>query len=232
MSRSIVIITGAGISAESGIQTFRGVDGLWEGHRIEDVATPEGFARDPVLVQRFYNERRQGLLAGVEPNRGHLALARLEKAFNGEVVLVTQNIDNLHERGGSEQVLHMHGELLKARCLDCEETQEILIDLDHKSRCSCCHSKGRLRPDIVWFGEMPFFMPEIEKALQSADVFLSIGTSSQVYPAAGFVEMARSAGAKTIEVNLAETAGSSSFARTVRGKAGECLPDLVDELLA
>jgi NAD-dependent deacetylase len=216
MSRSIVILTGAGISAESGIQTFRGVDGLWEGHRIEDVATPEGFARDPVLVQRFYNERRQGLLAGVEPNRGHLALARLEKAFNGEVVLVTQNIDNLHERGGSEQVLHMHGELLKARCLDCEETQEILIDLDHKSRCSCCHSKGRLRPDIVWFGEMPFFMPEIEKALQSA----------------GFVEMARSAGAKTIEVNLAETAGSSSFARTVRGKAGECLPDLVDELLA
>lgn len=231
MSRSIVILTGAGISAESGIQTFRGVDGLWEGHRIEDVATPEGFARDPVLVQRFYNERRRGLLAGVEPNQGHLALARLEKEFDGDLLLVTQNIDNLHERGGSERVLHMHGELLKARCLDCAETHEVLTDLDENTLCWSCDAKGRLRPDIVWFGEMPFYMAKIEKALQSADLFISIGTSSQVYPAAGFVGIAQYAGAETIEVNLAETAGTSSFARTVRGKAGECLPDLVDELL-
>jgi len=232
MSSAIVILTGAGISAESGIQTFRGSDGLWEGHRIEEVATPEGFQSNPELVQQFYNERRKKLLSGIEPNPGHRALAKLEKEHSGSVTLVTQNIDNLHERGGSQKVIHMHGELLKAWCLDCGARQEVTADLGAESLCQTCHSQGRLRPDIVWFGEMPYHMAEIENALNKADLFISIGTSSQVYPAAGFVELARYAGAKTIEVNLAETAGSASFSRTVRGKAGECLPSLVEELLA
>lgn len=231
MTSSIVILTGAGISAESGIQTFRGADGLWEGHRVEDVATPEGFARDPELVQRFYNERRRHLLSGIEANAGHLALARLEEEFQGEVLLVTQNIDNLHERAGSKNIIHMHGELLKARCLDCDEEMLVENDLGIESKCLRCDSQGRLRPDIVWFGEMPYQMPRIETALGNADVFLSIGTSGLVYPAAGFGQLARYAGARTIEANLEETAGSSSFDRCVRGKAGEVLPGLVDELL-
>ncbi len=231
MTSSIVILTGAGISAESGIQTFRGADGLWEGHRVEDVATPEGFARDPELVQSFYNERRRHLLSGIEANAGHLALARLEERFQGEVLLVTQNIDNLHEKAGSKNIIHMHGELLKARCLDCDEEMLVENDLGKETECLRCDSQGRLRPDIVWFGEMPYQMPRIETALGNADVFLSIGTSGLVYPAAGFGQLARYAGARTIEANLEETAGSSSFDRCVRGKAGEVLPGLVDELL-
>lgn len=231
MRGSIVILTGAGISAESGVPTFRGSDGLWEGHRVEDVATPEGFAKDRSLVQRFYNERRKFLLSGIEANAGHKALARLEKEWEGEVLLVTQNIDNLHERGGSQQVLHMHGELLKAWCLSCEARQEVLSDLGADSECFHCGALGQMRPDVMWFGEMPYGMPEIEQALSSADLFISIGTSGQVYPAAGFVELARAAGAETIEINLDETAGSSRFSRTIHGRSGKCVPELVAELL-
>ncbi|MGJ8697032.1 MAG: NAD-dependent deacylase [Verrucomicrobiaceae bacterium] len=231
MAKTIVILTGAGISAESGIQTFRGDGGLWEGHRVEDVATPEGFARNPELVQRFYNERRRKLLSGIEPNEGHRALARLEEEFEGEVVLITQNIDNLHERGGSREVLHMHGELLRARCVDCGEDFEILEDLGKETECPLCEGKGTSRPDIVWFGEMPYHMGRIEKSLSRADVFVAIGTSGRVYPAAGFCDLARYAGAETIEVNLEATEGTAGFLRVLEGKAGELLPELVDELL-
>ena len=229
--KTIVILTGAGISAESGIQTFRGDGGLWEGERVEDVATPEGFARDPDRVQRFYNERRRKLLSGVEANEGHRALARLEREFDGEVLLVTQNIDNLHEKGGSQKVLHMHGELLRARCLSCDEDFEIRGDLGSETSCSLCESRGTSRPDVVWFGEMPHHMPRIEKALARADLFIAVGTSARVYPAAGFSELALDAGAETIEVNLERTAGSDRFSRVEEGPAGKVLPKLVDELL-
>ncbi|MGD1977896.1 MAG: NAD-dependent deacylase [Akkermansiaceae bacterium] len=231
MKKKTVILTGAGISAESGVPTFRGSDGLWEGHRVEEVATPEAFERDRALVQKFYNMRRRFLRSGIEPNEGHRALARLQRESDGEVVLVTQNIDDLHERGGSPEVWHMHGELLKARCLSCGARVKIDGDLDDESPCESCGDRGRLRPDVVWFGEMPYLMPEIETALAGCDLFLSIGTSGHVYPAAGFVELAHLAGAETIEVNLDETATSSRFHRQILGKAGEVLPDLVDELL-
>jgi len=231
MKEKVVVLTGAGISAESGVPTFRGGDGLWEGHRVEDVATPEAFLRDRDLVQDFYNARRRFLRSGIEPNEGHRALAEFERKSEAGLTLVTQNIDNLHERGGSGQVWHMHGELLKARCLACEEVREVSGDLGRESECGNCGVAGELRPDVVWFGEMPYFMPEIERALSDCGLFLSIGTSGQVYPAAGFVELARGAGAETIEVNLDETGSSSRFHRTVRGKAGEVLPGLVEELL-
>ncbi len=227
----IVILTGAGISAESGIQTFRGDGGLWEGHRVEDVATPEGFARDPELVQKFYNERRAKLLSGIAPNAGHEALARLQKEYSGKITLVTQNIDDLHERAGSENVLHMHGELLKARCLDCGEVSEIREQITAQSPCRLCDTKGRLRPDIVWFGEMPYFLSEIESSLENASLFIAVGTSGKVYPAAGFVEIAKYAGATTIEVNLEKTDGSHVFHRCEFGPAGKTLPRLVSQIL-
>jgi NAD-dependent deacetylase len=232
MSRRIVILTGAGISAESGVPTFRGSDGLWEGYRVEEVATPEAFARDRGLVQQFYNMRRQFLLSGVEPNEGHRSLARLQREFHGEVLLVTQNIDDLHERGGSPQVWHMHGELMQARCLSCGHHQGVKSNLGNESRCRKCGAEGDLRPDVVWFGEMPYFLPEIEESLVDCDLFLSIGTSGLVYPAAGFVELALHAGAETIEVNLDETVASPRFQRRIQGKAAETLPRLIDELLA
>lgn len=229
--RSVVILTGAGISAESGIQTFRGADGLWEGHSVEEVATPEGFAVNPVLVQRFYNERRRALQAGVEPNPAHQALARLEQEWEGEVMLVTQNVDDLHERGGSQEVWHMHGELLKARCEDCGAVLPWTGDLGGEEECSHCSSVGRLRPHVVWFGEMPLYMEKIEAALARADLFLSIGTSGRVYPAAGFVELAKLAGARTIEFNLEGTEQSSAFDECRIGPAGETIPAFVEELL-
>ncbi len=179
----IVILTGAGISAESGLPTFRGAGGLWEGHRVEDVATPEAFARDPELVQRFYNLRRRALLeSGVEPNPAHRALARLEAQWPGEVLLVTQNVDDLHERAGSRNLLHMHGELLRALCLDCQASAAWRQDLGPDSSCPGCGALGSLRPDIVWFGEMPYRMDEVYAALARCELFLAVGTSGQVYP--------------------------------------------------
>lgn len=230
----IVVLTGAGISAESGLATFRGPGGLWEGHRVEDVATPEAFARDPELVQRFYNLRRAQLRnAGVAPNAAHLALARLERDWPGEVLVVTQNIDDLHERAGTTRLLHMHGELLRARCQRCQRSLAWEQDLDAASICPACGATGGLRPDIVWFGELPYHLDETLAALEACTLFLAVGTSGHVYPAAGFVEVVRGRGqARTIEVNLEPSAIADGFAEHRSGPAGELLPALVDELLA
>lgn len=232
MGASIVILTGAGISAESGIRTFRAADGLWEDHRIEDVATPQAFARDPRLVHRFYNQRRRQLLSPqVKPNAAHLALARLEREFDGEVLLVTQNIDNLHERAGSRNLIHMHGELLNLRCVDSGRVYRTERDAMPEDLCDCCGRSGNLRPDIVWFGELPMQMERIYRALERCDLFLSIGTSGHVYPAAGFVEVASAAGARTLEQNLEPSRQHSAFDHHLQGPAGSRVPQLVEQLL-
>ncbi|MEM7665170.1 MAG: NAD-dependent deacylase [Pseudomonadota bacterium] len=227
--QNIVILTGAGISAESGIDTFRSAGGLWEQHKVEDVATPEGFARDPDLVLGFYDMRREAL-AKVEPNAAHRALAKLEREFSGELLLVTQNVDDLHERGGSKQVLHMHGELKSALCISCEIRSPWDAALSDRPPCPVCQSPS-LRPDVVWFGEMPYQMERIYEALGQADLFVSIGTSGAVYPAAGFVQEARMAGAKTLELNLEPSDGSHFFAESRHGPAGTLVPEWVDEIL-
>lgn len=227
----IVVLTGAGISAESGLPTFRGPGGLWEGQRAEEIATPEAFARDPELVHRFYNERRR-TLSEVEPNEGHRALVRLEEEYEGEVVIVTQNVDDLHERAGSRQLLHMHGELLKGRCVSCKEVADCSEDLGVDSVCSQCGATGTRRPHIVWFGETPFYLEAIEDHLRGAGLFLAIGTSGRVYPAAGFVQIARYHGARAEEVNLEPTGESEQFDRVWEGAAGEVLPVLVQAILA
>lgn len=229
----IVVLTGAGISAESGVPTFRGADGLWEGHRIEEVASPVGFARDPHLVHRFYNARRAHLTDGVvQPNAAHRALAKLGRAPGVELVLATQNIDDLHERAGSPRVLHLHGELLKSRCNACGAVAECRGDLSRASICAACGGIDCLRPHVVWFGEMPFGIDEVSAALGRADLFVAIGTSGRVYPAAGFVTRARQAGVPTLEINLEESAASGAFDETRRGRAGELVPAWVDEVLA
>lgn len=230
--RNIVILTGAGVSAESGVRTFRDNDGLWEDHRVEDVATPEAFARNPELVQRFYNARRAQLVT-VQPNPAHTALAELERELPGDVAIVTQNVDDLHERGGSRNVIHMHGELGKVRCTRCHHVLAWTGDCTQQSVCSECGRRPALRPHIVWFGEMPFCMEQIEAKLTECDLFLSIGTSGNVYPAAGFVDEVRAIGrAHTIEVNLEPSMGSSQFAEHRHGKAGVLVPELVKEILS
>jgi len=230
--RSIVVLTGAGVSAESGIDTFRDAGGLWEQHSIEDVATPEGFARDPDLVQRFYNLRRRKLLSGdIAPNPAHEALARLEEAFPGEFMLVTQNIANLHERAGSRNLVHMHGELLKARCDACQAINEVAGDLSTGDACPHCGMTGLMRPHVVWFGEMPLQMDRIMEALGRCELFFSVGTSGNVYPAAGFVDIARGAGAHTVELNLEATGIATAFDRHIQGPASETVSGFVDELL-
>ena len=227
----IVILTGAGVSAESGIATFRASDGLWEQHRIEDVATPEGFALNPLLVQQFYNQRR-AQLASVVPNPGHIALARLQQAWPGEVLLVTQNVDDLHERAGSPDVLHMHGELLKVRCVRSGHVVLWRGDVTPQTSCQCCADPQVLRPHIVWFGEMPLEMDRISNALWQADLFISVGTSGNVYPAAGFVAEAKQAGAVAIECNLEPSLQKSRFDYAWYGPSGVTLPLLVERLLA
>jgi len=216
---NIVILTGAGISAESGIKTFRASDGLWEEHRVEDVATPEAFERDHELVQRFYNMRR-AQVATVKPNAAHIALAELEAKWKGEFLLVTQNIDNLHERGGSKNLIHMHGEILKKRCTRTGTVHDCNEDLNGRD----------FRPHIVWFGEMPLEIERIYDALNNADLFVSIGTSGNVYPAAGFVAQAKHSGAKTVEINL-EPTQSHYFDEKIYGLAGEKVPEFVKSLL-
>lgn len=227
--RNIVILTGAGISAESGVATFRGPGGLWEGQRVEDVCTPQALARDPVLVHRFYDERRAKLVE-VEPNAAHHALARLDAEWDGELLLVTQNVDDLHERAGSKRLLHMHGELNSALCAACGKRQPWDGPLPPGSICGTCGAP-RLRPDIVFFGEMPYAMHVIERALGTADLFVSIGTSGAVYPAAGFVHSARRMGIDTLEMNLDPSEGSSMFDDSRRGPAGELVPQWVESLL-
>lgn len=227
--KRIVILTGAGISAESGIDTFRSAGGLWEQHRVEDVATPEGFARNPDLVLGFYDMRREAL-ARVEPNPAHRALARLQVGFAGEVLLVTQNVDDLHERGGSVHVLHMHGELNSALCTACEMRSPWRTTMIDRPPCPVCAAPS-LRPDVVWFGEMPYEMGRIYQALERCDLFVSIGTSGAVYPAAGFVEEARRAGARTLELNLDPSEGSDRFDETRLGPASLLVPAWVEEVL-
>jgi NAD-dependent deacetylase len=226
----IVILTGAGISAESGLATFRGPDGLWEGHRVEDVATPEAFARNPALVQRFYDARR-ARLREVEPNAAHRALARLDAEWPGDLLIVTQNVDDLHERAGARRLLHMHGALLSAWCLCCDARMAWQADLASAPACPSCGVAGGLRPDIVWFGEMPYEMDRIDAALRDADLFVSIGTSGAVYPAAGFVQTARYAGARTLEMNLEPSLGSVWFEEVRNGPATELVPAWVEEVL-
>jgi NAD-dependent deacetylase len=228
---NIVILTGAGVSAESGLATFRGPDGLWEGHRVEDVCTPEAFRRDPALVQSFYDARR-AKLKEVEPNAAHHALARLDAEWPGELLIVTQNVDDLHERAGAKRVLHMHGELKSAWCLACDARMPWAKELGSGPPCPACASAGRLRPDIVWFGEMPYEMERIDRALRDADLFVSIGTSGAVYPAAGFVQTARYAGARTLELNLEPSLGSFHFHESRIGPAGTLVPEWVKEVLA
>jgi NAD-dependent deacetylase len=226
--RNIVVLTGAGISAESGLATFRASDGLWCGHRVEEVATPEGYAANPALVQDFYNQRRQQL-RDVVPNAAHEALAKLAANWDGDFLLVTQNVDDLHDRAhvaltpkAGFRLLHMHGELLKARHVNTHVVTDCSEDLA---------ADGDLRPHIVWFGEMPLDMPVIDHAIQNSDLFVSIGTSGNVYPAAGFVAEARYAGAHTVELNLEPSLGRTQFAEHIYGPATEVVPAFVERLL-
>ncbi|MBP5857950.1 NAD-dependent deacylase [Marivibrio halodurans] len=230
----IVILTGAGISKESGIDTFRDKGGLWSRVSIEEVATPQAFARDPARVHDFYNTRRRDLQRReIRPNPAHHAIARLERIWPHPVLTVTQNIDDLHERGGAERLIHMHGELLKARCAHCGDVRGWRDDVTVATECAACGLAGGMRPHVVWFGEMPFAMEEIEAALAEAALFIAIGTSATVYPAAGFVMAAREHGCPlTVEMNREETDGSGFFHHTVEGPAGETVPALVDRLLA
>jgi NAD-dependent deacetylase len=227
--RNIVILTGAGISAESGLRTFRAADGLWEDHRVEDVATPQAFRRDPDLVQRFYDERRTQI-AAAEPNSAHHALARLDNEWRGELLIVTQNIDDLHERAGASRVLHMHGEGLSAWCTACDARHPWTGTLRDEPPCPACGGRA-LRPDIVWFGEMPYRMDEIFAALARADLFVSIGTSGAVYPAAGFVQEAKGHGARALELNLERGQGSAWFDETRLGPASVLVPEWVGGIL-
>ncbi|MFO6422161.1 Sir2 family NAD+-dependent deacetylase [Motilimonas sp. KMU-193] len=231
--KHIVILTGAGISAESGIRTFRDADGLWENHDINDVATPEGFKRNPELVNSFYNQRRAQLQQPyIQPNAAHNALAKLSQEFNGELIIVTQNIDDLHERAGAQNVIHMHGELLKARCPHTNQTLEWKGDITAQDLCNCCQFPEPLRPHVVWFGEMPLYLDRIYSHLSQADLFISIGTSGSVYPAAGFVHEAASHGAHTIEINLEPSEISNQFAEVRQGSAGLLVPELIEQLLS
>jgi NAD-dependent deacetylase len=229
--RNIVVLTGAGISAESGLNTFRGPGGLWEGHRVEDICTPEALERNRALVLDFYDQRRAAL-SGVEPNAGHLALARLDREWRGDLLIVTQNVDDLHERAGAKRMLHMHGELMSAFCEHCRHRARFGGTMVDGTRCGGCGAADTLRPDIVFFGEMPYEMDRIDAALRDADLFVSIGTSGAVYPAAGYVQQARHAGIETLELNLEPSAGSYFFHQTRLGPAGELVPAWVDEVLA
>ena len=226
----IVILTGAGLSAESGLSTFRDKDGIWAKHRIEDVATPEAFARDRQAVLDFYNARRKGA-RDVKPNAAHEALARLEADFPGDVLTVTQNIDPLHEQAGAKNLIHMHGEILKALCAHCGAKQPWEEDITIDLVCGACNEAGGMRPDVIWFGEMPYRMEEIYAALGRCDLFISIGTSGNVYPAAGFVAEARAAHAHTVELNLEPSEGISMFAEAIHGKATQVVPAYVGRLL-
>lgn len=230
---SVVVLTGAGISAESGLKTFRDNDGLWEDHRLEDVATPEAFRRNPSLVQNFYNERRRQLLTTeVMPNAAHEALGRFEHSFDGNFHLITQNVDNLHERAGSQRLIHMHGELLKMRCEDSGQIFDCDFDIDVNLCCACCDQAGTLRPHIVWFGEVPLQMDIIETAVANADLFVAIGTSGAVYPAAGLRSIADACGAHTVELNMEPSEGADHFDECHYGPAGEIVPQFFDDLLA
>jgi len=226
----IVVLTGAGISAESGVPTYRDSGGLWEGHSVEDVATPEGFERDPATVLRFYDARRRAAASAL-PNAAHRALARLEGAFGDSVLVVTQNVDDLHERAGSRNLVHMHGELRRALCAVCGARPRWDGDLDGRPACPDCGER-MLRPDVVWFGELPYELDRIENAVVACDVFASIGTSGAVYPAAGYVALAAAFGARTVELNLEPTDAAVPFDEARIGRATETVPVWVDEIVS
>lgn len=232
LPKNIVILTGAGISAESGIDTFRDEGGIWDNHRIEDVCTPEAFKRNPELVQEFYNMRRAALLSPeIKPNAAHYAIAELQNEHSGTVTIITQNIDNLHERAGTTGVIHMHGELLKARCIKTGRCYDWTTNIEQNDTCPCCHTKNTLRPHIVWFGEVPLMMDEIYKAIEKVDLFVAIGTSGSVYPAASFVTEANARDADTLEINLKPGQNQSLFKRAIYGLATEKVPFWVESLL-
>jgi len=226
----IVILTGAGVSAESGLGTFRDKGGLWTRYDLTEVATPEGFARNPRLVHDFYNARRANALDS-SPNAAHQALAQLTTRYTGEVLLVTQNIDDLHERAGATGVVHMHGEITRALCAVCETRWDAPRVMDPDDACPSCAARAT-RPDIVWFGEMPYHMDRIVTALEAADLFVAIGTSGEVYPAAGFVDIAAEAGAETLEINLEPTPAPGRFDRVLTGPATVAVPAWVETVLA
>ncbi|MFM7084919.1 MAG: NAD-dependent deacylase [Hyphomicrobium sp.] len=226
----VLILTGAGISAESGVATFRDKGGIWAKYDYRDVATPEGFEKNPQLVHEFYNMRRRSHLS-VRPNAAHFALAHLERAYHGIVTLITQNVDNLHEQAGSQNLIHMHGEALKAWCLGCGERMVWLEDMFLETACPRCKATGTMRPDIVWFGEEPYQMERIIEELDQADLFISIGTSGNVYPAAGFVSIAGEKGVHTVELNLEPSEGRSYFNEAIHGPATEIVPAYIRRLL-
>jgi NAD-dependent deacetylase len=229
--QKIVVLTGAGLSAESGVSTFRDPNGIWSKYDYRDVATPEGFVRNPGMVLDFYNmRRRQG--RDVQPNAAHKALAQLEAEHPGEVLVVTQNVDRLHEAAGTRNLIHMHGEMGQMLCNNCGQRATWRDEvLTVETCCQHCGIPGALRPDVVWFGEMPYQMDAIYKALGEADLFISIGTSGTVYPAAGFVAEARQAGAHTVELNLEPSSGASYFVEKIHGKATEVVPAYIERLL-
>jgi NAD-dependent deacetylase len=227
---NIVILTGAGVSAESGLGTFRDVGGLWAQYDLADVATPEGYERNPGLVLDFYNARRANC-RGAEPNAAHAAIARLQCDYPGRVTLVTQNIDDLHERGGSRQVIHMHGQIMQALCATCGHQWEWTSDMALANICHSCTTVGTVRPDVVWFGEMPYHMDAIWARIADCDLFVAIGTSGAVYPAAGFVTDARHRGARTLEINLEPSENTAFFDDRLLGPAGETVPVWVGGLL-
>ncbi|MCK6067674.1 MULTISPECIES: NAD-dependent deacylase [Microbacterium] len=226
----IVVLTGAGISAESGLATFRDAGGLWEGHSVADVATPEGYARDPDTVLAFYDERRR-IAASALPNAAHFALARLEEAQGDGLLVVTQNVDDLHERAGTRRLVHMHGELFRALCTRCHARTPWIGDLRGRPECPHCGARA-LRPDVVWFGEMPYGLDRIEEAVSEADVFVSVGTSGEVYPAAGYAALAAAHGARTVELNLVPSDPVIPFDEVRAGPATTVVPAWVDDVLA
>ena len=228
--KRILVLTGSGISAESGISTFRDKGGIWSKYKVEDVATPEGYAKNPEMVLEFYNMRRR-LHHTVAPNPAHLALARLEREHPGEVLVVTQNVDQLHELAGSRNLIHMHGEVFKAWCTGCGTRSDWRQDLTLSTACPQCQVEGCMRPDVVWFGETPYHLEIINDALAQADLFVSIGTSGTVYPASGFVGVASKAGIRTVELNLEPSRKASLFDDVIQGQAGTIVPEFVEKLL-
>ena len=228
---SIVVLTGAGVSAESGVDTFRDKGGIWSKADYREVATPEGFARNPAKVHEFYNLRRRRLV-GIRPNAAHFALARLEAAFGGAFLLVTQNVDSLHEAAGSRKLIHMHGRHDSALCMHCGQRSPWTGDMSLETPCPVCEATGGVRPDVVWFGEMPYRMDEIYRALRACDLFVSIGTSGTVYPAAQSVRDAQAAGARTVELNLEPSEKADAFDEAFHGPATEIVPAFVGRLLS
>ncbi len=228
--KNILILTGAGISAESGLSTFRSSNGLWNNHRVEDVASIEGFERNPALVHDFYNELKIEV-AKAKPNAAHLAITKLQQEYPGQVSIATQNVDTLHEKAGNQNVYHIHGQINQAVCLNCGQVMETWGDVDTETTCPHCHIMGMMKPNIVFFGENLLCMDKVEELLRRCDLFISIGTSGVVYPAAGFVQTAKYYGADTIEFTLETTANNFLFDRHIYGKAGETVPPFVDELI-